>query len=71
MWLYWIYQDPLLRIASNDKPGYLACDEDAARVECGLQNVSINTRHNQYYFNQPEIVDLATALYDFMKLSNN
>ena len=71
MQFYWIYQDPLLRIASNDKPGYLACDEDAARVEFGLQNVSINTRHNQYYFNQPEIVDLATALYDFMKLSNN
>ena len=63
-------QDPLLRVSDNDKPG--SRDEDAERVECSLK---ISNRYFSYLvsicFTQPATADLATALYGFMKLTNN
>ena len=64
-------QDPLLRVSDNDKSESLACDEDAERVEWGLTMSVLMPDIISICFTQPATVDLATALFGFMKLSNN
>ena len=63
-----MHQVPLLRIYDNDKPESLACDEDAERVECGLEMSALMPDIISICFTQPATVDLAIALCGFMKL---
>ena len=67
-------QDPLLKISDNDKPGSLACDENAEQVECELKMlvlISIMPDIISICFTQPATKDLAVALCCFKKLTNN
>ena len=63
--------NPLLRISENDKPENLASDEDAYRVEWVLKLVALMQDLISIYFTQPAKVDVAAALCDFTKLTNN
>ena len=49
----------------------LACDEDAEWVECGLKMSVLMPDIINICFTQPATVDLATALWGLMKLTNN
>ena len=64
-------QDPLLRISGNDDLESLACDEEAERVECCLKMSVLMPDIINICFTQPATVDLVTALFGFMKLTNN
>lgn len=63
--------NPPLRISENDKPENLASDEDAYRVEWVLKLVALMQDLISIYFTQPAKVDVAAALCDFTKLTNN
>ena len=60
-----------LTVSDNDKPENLACDEDAEKKERGPEMSVLMPDIISICFTQPATVDLATALCDFMILTNS